>query len=173
MRSVPLAAIAVAFLALFARPAGAESIDVKPGLWERTVTMQMAMELPPLPDLSALPPEQRALIERSLAAMSGKPTTSRECVTPAMLERWEDFQDPEPGSDCQHRVLESTRKTVRMAVTCDGGATTGTMHFTASSRERLDGTIEMVNREDGAERPMKMTIASRWLGADCGDVAPE
>ena len=50
MRSVPLAAIAVAFLALFARPAGAESIDVKPGLWERTVTMQMAMELPPLPD---------------------------------------------------------------------------------------------------------------------------
>jgi hypothetical protein len=148
--------------------AHAETIDAKPGLWERTVTMQQQMAMPSLPDLSALSPAQRAQMERTMAAMSGKPTTSRECVTPAMLEKWEDFQkDPQQASDCTHQVLESTPRSVRMAVTCQDGATTGTMQFTAASPERIDGTIDMVHRKDGVERPMKMTIASRWLGSDC------
>jgi len=154
--------------------AHAEAIDAKPGLWERTVTMQQQMAMPPLPDLSALSPAQRAQMERTMAAMGGRPTTSRECVTPEMLSRWEDFQkDPQQGSDCTHQVLESSPKSVRMAISCEGGATTGTMQFTASSPEKIDGTIDMVHRKDGVERPMKMTIASRWLGPDCESATPE
>lgn len=166
--------VAGAFVVLAALAAQAEGVAMKPGLWERTVTMQMpgAPAMPDLPELDQLPPEQRAQIEQSLGAMSGKPVTTRECVTPEMLKRWEDFSKGESESSCTHEVREQTPQRVSMSLSCDRGQTTGTMDFAAPTPERMTGNVTMRSRRNGAEHTMKMQLASRWLGADCGAVKP-
>lgn len=172
MRSHVLVVVALVELAAVA--AGAEGLAMKPGLWERTVTMQMpgAPAMPDLPDLSQLPPEQRAQIEQGMRAMSGKPTITRECVTPEMLKRWEDFSKGDSDASCTRSVREHTPQRVAMSLSCDDGRTTGTMDFAAPTPERLTGNVTMLSRRDGAEHTMKMQLSLRWLGADCGDVKP-
>lgn len=165
---------AVAVLAaVTAAAAWADVSDVKPGLWERTVVMQVANP-PPMPDLSKLPPEQRAHVEKMMAPMPGKPTTLRECVTPEMAKEWKHFaKDDREDPSCTRKVLESSPKHVEMALECAKGPSSGTLEFTAESPEHVVGTISMVHGAGGTERRMNMRIDSHWLGAECGDVMPD
>jgi len=170
-----LSLLAVAALALPALAAHAEGIAMKPGLWERTVTTQMpgAPAMPDLPDLSQLPPEQRAQIEQSMAMMSGKPVVERECVTPEMLKRWEDFaHDDDAGERCTRSVKEQTPKRVVMTMSCEGGRMTGTMEMNAPTPGRMTGSATLVSQREGGPHTTKMKFDSKWLGADCGDVKP-
>jgi len=164
--------VAAAALALPALTARAEGIALKPGLWERTVTMQLP-GMPDLPDLSQLPPEQRAQIEQGMAMMSGKPVIERECVTPAMLKRWEDFAQEESDDvqRCTRQIREQTPKRVAMTVSCENG-TTGSMAFDAPNPGRMTGTATMVSPHEEGPQTVRMKFDSKWLGADCGDVKP-
>lgn len=165
--------LAAAVFACPALAAHAEGVDLKPGLWERTVTMQIrGATTPDLPELDSLPPEQRAQLEQALVAMSGKPTVERECVTPDMLKRWEDFSQGEGDPSCTRTVQQQTPKRVVMSLTCDGGKMTGTMDFAAPSPERLTGSVSMRSTREDTPRSMDMKLDSRWLGADCGSVKP-
>lgn len=171
VRTLLLAAAVVAP----ALAAHAERVALKHGLWEQTVTVE-PMErpggpaLPNLPDLEGLPPEQRAEIERSLAAMSGTPTIQRTCITPEMLAGWEGVAQAEGG--CVREIRQQTPTRVVMSLVCDGGKTTGTMDFAAPSPERLTGTVTMQGERNGTRSTLTMKLASRWLGADCGTVKP-
>jgi hypothetical protein len=156
MRTLSL--FAVAALALPALAAHAEGIAMKPGLWERTVTTQMpgAPAMPDLPDLSQLPP-----------------VVERECVTPEMLKRWEDFaHDDDAGERCTRNVKEQTPKRVVMTMSCEGGRTTGTMEMNAPTPGRMTGSATLVSQREGVAHTTKMKFDSKWLGADCGDVKP-
>ena len=46
------------------------------------------------------------------------------------------------------------------------------MEFTATTPERMTGTIVMRSQGPSGERTTKIESASRWLGADCGEVKP-
>jgi hypothetical protein len=164
-----LFALAIAFAP---GAAFAQAIDAKPGLWERTVVMQHA-GMSGLPDFSKLPPEQRARLQPMIDQMQGKPVTMRECVTPETLQKWQEYaKGSGEDASCEHTVLESDPKHVRMSVSCKGGVRTGTMEWTAKTPELMEGRFDMVDRSDGSERKMTMTMTSRWLGAECGDVKP-
>lgn len=165
-----LAVLAIAFVPA---PALAQAIDAKPGLWERTVVMHQA-GMPEMPDLSKLPPEQRARLQPMIDQMQGKPVTRRECVTAETLQAWQDYaQGSSDDATCQHTVLESDPKHVRMSVSCSGGKRTGTMEWTAPTPERMEGRFEMVDHGNGGERKMDITMKSRWLDSECGDVKPD
>jgi len=166
-----LVAAALFALAPVARAAGP---DLKPGLWERTVTMQTPMPaIAGMPELDQVPPEQRAQIEKLIATMAGKPTIVRECVTPDMLKQWDDFARDRTERGCTSTVTEQTPQRVVMSLSCEGGKSTGTLEFNAQGRERMTGTISMVHASDGGERRMKINTSSRWLSAECGDVTPD
>jgi hypothetical protein len=149
-------------------------LAIKPGLWERTSTMQQpgmpAMAMPP--EMANMPPEKRAQMEKMMGMMSGKPTTTRECITPEMLQRWEDYARQQSQGQCTHEVRERTPQKVSMTVTCDGGRSTGTMEFLAPAPERMTSTVQMLHKTPAGERSMKLDSDARWLGADCGEVKP-
>jgi hypothetical protein len=119
---------------------------------------------------------RRAKVEQMMAASSdGKPRTSthRSCVTPEMVQKWDHFtQDDPEKARCERKVLEQSAGHFRMTSSCDGGKSTGTFEFTASSPESVTGHITMVTRTDSGERKMDIALKSRWLGANCGDLAP-
>ncbi len=165
----------VAALLLPAAPvARAAGPDIKPGLWERTITMEGGMSgVTGMPELDKVPPEQRAQIEKLMAAMTGKPTIVRECVTAENARKWEDYARDRTERGCTSTVTEETAKRVVTAVSCDGGASTGTLEFVSDGPEHMTGTFSMVRRKDGKEHSMRMKMISRWLGAECGDVAPD
>lgn len=161
-----LAALAIAFVP---GAAFAQAIDAKPGLWERTTVMQHA-GMPALPDASKLPPEARAQFQAMIDQMQGKPVTRRECVTPETLKEWQEYATgSSDDATCQHTVLESDAKRVRMAVSCQEGKMTGTLEWKASTPESMEGRFDMVDRSTGVERKMSMTMTSRWLGPECGE----
>jgi hypothetical protein len=154
--------------------AGAAGPELKPGLWERTVTMQSGMpDLSGMPGLDQLPPEQRAQVEKMMAAMAGKPTTVRECVTPEMVKEWENYARGRTENGCTQTVTEQSPQRVVMTMSCDGGASSGTAEFNARGPEHMTGVINMVHRTKDGERRMKIDMTSRWLAAECGDVRPD
>jgi hypothetical protein len=56
-----------------------------------------------------------------------------------------------------------------MECTTDNNKLTGTMTFEALSPESGKATIQM--SQDGVQK-MNMTVNTRYLGPDCGDVKP-
>ena len=165
----------VAFCALCGGWAGAAPIDVKPGLWERTVvTVSQLASTRPKPDLSRVAPEERKKLEQ---VMSGGVTADRrtrvteECVTPAMLEKWSALAREEPGKSCTRTIASENSKQIKVALSCDGGKMTGDIEYRASG-ERLEGKISWVSHEPEFDHLVKHEITSKWLGTDCGSVKP-
>jgi hypothetical protein len=153
--------------------ASAQAIDAKPGLWEHTAVMRQA-SMPPMPDLSKLPPEQRAQMQTMIDQMSGKPVVQRRCVTAESLKSWERYaRQAQEESSCRYTILESNPKRVRMTMTCESNQTTGSMEWSVPTPESMQGSFDITSTRKGAERRMSATMSGRWLGADCGDVLPD
>ena len=153
----------------------AASLDAKPGLWERTVVMLSELvPTGPKPDLSKLAPEQRKKLEQ---VMSGSATTSRrtrvtqECVTPVMLQKWSTVMGDASSAKCERKVEVENSKRFKVALSCDGGRTTGDIDFTASG-EGFKGSVTLKSREAEFDRIVTQQISSKWLGSDCGSVVP-
>jgi len=150
-------------------------LDVKPGLWERTVvTVSQLASTSPKPDLSGVAPEERKRLEQ---VMSGGVTADRrtrvteECVTPSMLEKWSALARDEPVKSCTRTIVTESSKQIKVTLSCGGGQTTGNIEYKASG-ERLEGKISFVSHEPEFDRVVKHDITSKWMGADCGSVKP-
>ncbi len=63
--------------------AQAESFNAKPGAWEMTFSGLSTGTMIPPDVLAKMPPEQRARIEQSMQARSGKPgsRSTKSCIT--------------------------------------------------------------------------------------------
>jgi len=145
-------------------------LDVKPGLWEVTVQSSGMPGIPP-EALAQMPPEQRARIE---AAMN-TPHTSRSCLTSEALKKPLEFGD-RPYSYCKRTVTRSSPGAMEFHIECDNGRTksVGDGHFHTVSPESFKGEVVMNNTTaDGRTMTGKVTVSSRWLGSDCGNVKPK
>ena len=70
--------------------AQAPVLDIKLGLWENSVTMNMG-GLPAGIDTSKMTPEQKAQMGAAAAAMSGQPITTKTCLerkTSSLTRSW-------------------------------------------------------------------------------------
>ena len=95
----------------------ADSLDVKPGAWDMSITTLTRGSLIPPNLLAKMPPEQRAKFEQSMQARSGKPMThnSKECVTQEDLDQDRMLKEPQEDGELQSTtrvVSRSSRKLV-------------------------------------------------------------
>jgi hypothetical protein len=142
-------------------------LNVKPGLWEMTVNVDMPGGVPPGVDTSKMTPQQKAQMDaimkgRGLGA--GKPTVTQSCVTKEDLAQNRMQQDP-PNSSCTTKVTKSTATMTDMIQTCTGAAEgTREMHVEAPSPT----SMKMVAKSTaGRGAGMTLTMTGKWLSDKC------
>jgi|SRR5580698_7897679 hypothetical protein len=166
--------LAIAFLGASAVwAADPVPMDVKPGQWESTVTMQMAgmPAVPQIPEeqLAKLPPEQRAKVEAALKQASGGPrsTTNKNCVKKEDLAKLPLNND----QTCRTTLVSSSRSKQEIHLDCDrnGNKQTGTMIIEALNPETIKFSIQAAANDNGKNMSMNVAGTSKWLGAACTD----
>jgi len=153
-------------LALVALPlvSHAETLDIKTGAWE--VTISTAMSGMPIPKeaMAKMSPEQRARMEASMRAQAGqgKPHTSRSCVTREDIDRGQLMRSDEPN--CKRKVITQNARHLEMEEVCTGPEPSKS-HFKvdATSRERYTGSLD-TTRGDGK---VHVDMTGRWIAATC------
>jgi len=118
-----------------------------------------------------MPPQARAQMESAMAGRGGQPTVVKSCLTKESLSRAMDFSS-DAKKTCQYKLVNSSATRQELDVECtskDGKTIIGKMTFEALSSE--SGRATMLMTQDGGTK-MNMTINTRYLGPDCGDVKP-
>ncbi len=147
-------------------------LNVKPGLWDRTVVYKTAGNMPiPAGMLDKLTPEQRARFEARMNASSSadnKTQKEKVCLTKQQLEEPINFSDQE----CTWTILESTSERAKGKVSCKaaGMTMTGTGEFEALDQEHMRGAAHMISSGGGNSMTTDATFSSKWLGSNCGNV---
>ncbi|HVB33272.1 MAG TPA: DUF3617 domain-containing protein [Patescibacteria group bacterium] len=149
-------------------------LNIKPGLWQTTMTSTVK-GMPPLPPdeeakLAQLPPEQRARFEAMLRSQfGGTPQTHtwKSCTKKEDLNKYP-FDDPK--DKCTYTVLGSTSSTMDVQGTCrppDGYKYDFTVHLKAAGSEHASGTGQMVISRGSQTMTANYSGSSQWIGANC------
>ena len=156
MRFVTTVATIVLAALPLAAPA-AQHLDVKVGEWENSWKSTSGGDpTAMMPDLSKLPPERRAKIEEMMkqrAAAGPMTHSNRHCLKAEDLDK--PFAPPrETRNQCKHTVVESSATRMVMKGECTlekGGTVKQDIQFTASNRETVSGTMDIVFERDGKQ----------------------
>ena len=148
-----------------------QPLNVKPGLWETTMTTTTSGEMPiPAELLSKLTPEQRARMLEKMKANSGGKTrtfTDKACVTKKQLE--DGFEFGHEQGKCARTVVNSSGSVIDVQVACadEGMNTTGTVHFEALSPESIKGSSQMNANGGGHAMSFHIIYTAKWIGPVC------
>jgi hypothetical protein len=149
-----------------------QPLNVKPGLWEKTVNYKMS-GAPPIPAgmLDKLTPEQRARFEERMKASTDANTrtsTDKNCITKEELQNPVNFNDKQ----CVWTILESTGTRAKGRVSCEdeGVRLVGSGDFEATDPEHIRGSMHMTSSGGGKKMDVDGTFAYKWLGSSCGNM---
>ena len=181
MRGTRRWAVAAMLMACaLAGAARAEPLAVKTGLWEVSSSGGPGGAGRPMPQVPAdalakLTPEQQAMVQQRMAAAAGggaAPVVRRICVTQATLNKG--FGGTDPNQNCTRTVVSSTASAVELSMVCTGEhPATSTYKVQATDAQTVTGTFDLtMTMKDGKTFPIHRTMQSRWVSADCGNVAP-
>ena len=150
-----------------------QPLNVKTGLWESTMTYTQAGELPiPASTLHSLTPQQRARLEETMKANSGRShtMTHKSCLKKEDLDN-PDFTDKK---QCTWTTLESSSTKAKGSAICDypdiGAKLSGTGEITVLDREHISGTIHMTATGSGHKMNTDGKLTAKWLGSSCSNV---
>ncbi len=161
-----------AFAVLFAATLAAQTVplDVRPGLWKSTITVDQS-GAPPIPPeaLAKLTPEQRAKIEERFKARSSAPTTQTHqyCVTR------EDLSKPIFGKpdrmNCHETIVRSTSSDQEIHMECDnnGMKSGGTIHIEALNPESVKGSGKMTMTDGARTMNVSSNFTGKWVASTC------
>lgn len=147
-----------------------QPLNVKPGLWEVTMTTAVSGR-PPISQeiLAKMTPEQRAKFEASMKGMASgvpKTKTSRNCVTKEQLSK-----DPfsEEKSNCTRTVLKSTGSMMEIREVCEGEGVKSdvTMRIEALNPENVKGSGHVTAAGGSNSMNVNTSFTAKWLGATC------
>jgi len=143
-------------------------LAVKPGLWEATVNTKMQLSEAMLANI---PPDRRAQMEAMMAGRMGQPTVVKSCLTKDSLSKALNFGATDQRKNCQYNLVNSTSTKQQVEIVCasEKGKVTGDMTFEALSPE--SGRVTMLMSQDNGTK-INITVNTRYLGPDCGDVKP-
>ena len=158
-------------------------IDVKPGLWENTVTIS-GLSMPNMPQLTPdqlakMPPQTRAQLE-GMQKGGGAPQTHtmKSCITREQLSTpLADYGE----KSCSHKLVSSSSSSQTIHVECTRGntKTVGDITLQRVDSEHLKGDMLMKAIGDsstagsiGQNMTIKMAFSNKFLSSDCGDVKP-
>lgn len=152
--------------------AQAEPLKVKPGLWETTTTTEKKGSKHPT-NLDKLTPEQRAKVEKELAARVKRETrTVKSCLREAHIKNGEAFTGNPHRGACSHKFLTQTARDVAASIECRGAnKMVGKVEMHAADAEHMTGKIDMTyGASDKLQLLSHSEVSARWLQADCGKV---
>jgi hypothetical protein len=153
----------------------AQSLAVKPGLWEVTTKIDTsgAPGIPP-EVYDQLPPAQRAQWEARMA-QSRRPQTKRTCITQAEIDKGLQLADESRGR-CTTTVVSSSRAAMVVNLRCrsNQSTSTGVMRFATTDGKTMTYRFDMTatSSRNNTTMSIKGSASGRWLGADCGNVKP-
>jgi len=148
-----------------------QPLNVKTGLWESTITITRAGQLPiPAGTLERLTPAQRARLEERMKANPGESTsTHKSCLKKEDLEN-PDFTDKK---QCTWTTLESSSSRAKGSATCEygeGAKLSGTGEIIVVDQEHVKGTIHMTGTAAGRSMTTDSRFSAKWLSPNCGKV---
>ena len=150
-----------------------QTLNVKTGLWESTITTTAAGHIA-LPDdlLSRLSPEQRARYEARVKANSGERTrthTDKSCVTKEKLQSGNLFEADE---QCTQTILNSSGSKLQLRVECESERmkSNGTLLLEAIGTENVKGSGTMEMTSSGHKMNSKTSLTAKWVGPSCGEL---
>lgn len=123
--------------------------------------------------LAKMPPEQRARIEQSMPALSGKPGThaTKSCITKEDLDqnRIIKEEEEEDESGCATKVVSKSSSKMVLERSCPPPhASTSRLAMETKTSETLVASIDIDRVGSGK---MHIDIKGRWLGASCAGIA--
>ena len=150
-----------------------EPLDIRPGLWEITLTLH-AIDVPPIPPavLGKLTPDERARIEtkaKELAADGPRASVKRSCLDQTDLQGSFMLAFGGGSQGCQPAVTNASRTGQEIRVDCgkDSGRGGGTVRVEAPDPEHVKVSSRW-SASDGARiLNMSSTATLKWLGAAC------
>jgi hypothetical protein len=154
-----------------------QPLNVKPGLWETTIT-STANGMPPIPAdmqerMAQMTPEQRAKVEAMIKSRyGGTPQTRsyKKCMTKEQVSK-DPFSDPE--QKCAWTILTSTGSELEAnGTSCAAGRNSGVktdvhVKVLALDSENVKGTGQMTMDGNGQTMNMDFKVTGKWLGASC------
>jgi hypothetical protein len=152
-----------------------QPLNIKPGLWERTINTTIAGEMPiPAEMLNRLTPEQRARMEERMKANSAAhahTTTEKHCLSQEDLEK-NRFLNLDRGKECTPTITSSTSTSAKGRLSCDseGMKMTGALEVLAPDSEHVNGSWHATTNGAGHTMNVDSTFTSKWLGSSCGGV---
>jgi len=155
-------------------------LNLKPGEWEYSVTVQMSgmkqmtRQMPQIPaeQLAKLPPEQRAKIEAAMKNAgnfaAGKPTISQNCVKKEDLVN---FNPSGMRKSCKTTVTSTSASRFEAKVECNDAdnKSSGTIVAEALSSESLKFSVVSSGTTNGQATDMTIHGTGKWLSATCND----
>ena len=176
--------LAFAILTCCATWASAQDFNLRPGLWEFTLTSQIKGD--PASMLSAadqvgttqMSSEMKAGFEamiRQLSIASAKPIIDRKCVTKEELQNL--LANLSAGgyeANCKFTPARSTATLLEGREVCSRRkmSSNAMVRFEAPNPEALTGRIEKTISAGGGGFGMVINTTGKWLGPSCGDVRP-
>jgi len=158
--------------------ARAESLNIKPGAWEMTVTT-VASGMKLSPEMAAkMTPQQRAQMEQMLRAREGKPhtTTLQSCLTKEdvsqdrIIKEMED-EDDDGEVHCKVKVISKSSSKLVVDKMCPGPPPS-TTHFTIEAKT-TDSIVAAGDRDQQGSGKSHMEIKGRWMGTSCEGIIVE
>jgi Protein of unknown function (DUF3617) len=153
--------------------ASADTLDIKPGLWETTARTQAHGQLPiSEAELNNLSPQQRAAIAK-MQARANQPHTRvvKGCITKQDLEEGEaDFLSGKSDMKCESKFSKRTRSSVAGTRRCSrpGMQQTTEFAFTAQDREHVTGKLSITISNGARTMSSSGDLTSHWISASCG-----
>ena len=150
-----------------------QPLDIKPGLWEITLTVRTSGP-PPLPPelLAGLSPEERARIEtkaKERAAAGPRTTVKRSCLDDQ--ERQQPFILTFGGEDqgCRQTIVNASRNRQEVRVECGRGLSKGggTYRIEAIDPENVKVSSDWSATDGSRAMKTSSTATLKWLGEIC------
>ncbi|MDH4303325.1 MAG: DUF3617 domain-containing protein [Nitrospira sp.] len=151
--------------------AQAESLNVKPGAWEWTITT-VASGMKLSPEMSAdMTPVQRTQMEQMMKAREGKPhtMTAPSCITKEDVSHDRIIKEMEEEDDdpvqCKVNVISKSSSKLVIDQICPGPPpSNGHLTIEAKTSESIVATGDRTLKESGKSH---LDIKGKWLRASC------
>lgn len=179
MKSSTLALILGSALAALGACASAAEPLFKPGLWESSNkagaggSQLNGLLAAAQQQLASMDPAQRSRIEGVMArngvVVENGGVTAKACITPAMAAR-QQVPMQQRGS-CTYRFDPPQGSTISYAFSCSSPVARGEGSAVFSSPTSYSASTRISGGENG-EHSMTIESTGRWLGKDCGNIAP-
>lgn len=174
--------ILVATAVLAMASAHAETPPVQPGLWKYTVKVKSQSGqienaiTQAQAQLAKLPPEQRAAVEKMMAArgvsMDAGTTSVKICLTKEDAERGSVPLNLQKGN-CTQQWLSSEGNTAKVSFSCQTEPpASGTGEITVLSPTSVTSRAVVDTVVAGQPEQLNLAQQGTWLAEDCGGIAP-